>query len=185
MNPPRSTRERSPRGGRQPRPPRSRPAAPLLGAVALAAGLAACSGPFPAAPDGTLERIRADGVLRAGAAHHPPEVVHPERDGADPTGTEVAMIEDYAAELGAEVEWYVASETVLMERLETGRLDLVVAGLHADSVWADTAGLTRAYARATGPDGAEVRRVIATPAGENALMSSLERWFDDYEGAQR
>ena len=67
----------------------------------------------------------------------------------------------------------------------TGRLDLVVAGLHADSVWSDTAGLTRAYARTTAPDGAEVRHVLATPAGENALMGSLERWFDDYEGAQR
>lgn len=158
-------------------------ALPFAAAVALAAS--ACSGPFPADPNGTLERIETSGVLRAGAAHHPPEVAHPATAAGDPTGSEVAMIEDYAAHLGADVEWHVAAETELMERLEDGRLDLVVAGLHADSVWSDTAGLTRAYRRDTGPDGEEVGHVVATPAGENALMSSLERWFDSYPGARR
>ena len=73
--------------------------------------------------------------------------------------------------------------------LAAGDAEAAASALHetwtVDDIQVLDAGLTRAYARTTAPDGAEVRHVLATPAGENALMGSLERWFDDYEGAQR
>lgn len=151
------------------------------GAV-LTVALAGCGGRFPVDPDGTLESIRSSGELRAGASHHPPQVVHPSETSGDPTGTEVELVEAYARHLGARVEWTAASETSLMEKLDEGELDLVVAGLRDDSVWADQAGLTRAYTQETAPNGSTLNRVIATPMGENALMVDLERWFDGYEG---
>lgn len=154
-----------------------------LAVTALLAGmLAACGQGFPVDPDGTLESIRSSGELRAGASHNPPQVVHPSESSGGPTGTEVELVEAYARHLGARVEWTIASETALMEKLEEGELDLAVAGLRTDSVWADTAGLTRAYAQESAPDGTTLNRVIATPLGENALMVDLERWFDSYEG---
>ncbi len=134
-------------------------------------------------PDETLETIRSSGVLRAGASHHPPQVVHP-APGDVPSGVEVDLVEAYAAHLGAQVEWTAASESVLMEKLDEGELDLVVAGLRDDSVWSKTAGLTRAYTQEKAPDGTTLNRVIATPMGENALMSDLERWFDTYEAVR-
>lgn len=90
----------------------------------------------------------------------------------------------YAKHLGATVEWTVDSETALVEQLEEGEVDLVVAGLEADSVWADRAALTRPYVEEKEPDGATVPRVIAAPAGENALLSDLERWLDTQQAAR-
>lgn len=146
-------------------------------------GVTGCSGGFPADPDQTLETIRETGVMRAGASHNPPLVVHPETDGGDPTGTEVDLIEAYAEHLGVDVEWMMGSETALFEALQEGQVDLVVAGLLDDSEWTSKSGLTRPYTEETAPDGSTRKRVVATPAGENALMTDLERWFDTYEGA--
>lgn len=148
-------------------------------ALLLTSGVTGCGGAFPADPDGTLDSIRSSGVLRAGASHHPPQVVQSAPE-TDPEGTEVDLLEAYARHLGARVEWTVASETALMEKLDEGEVDLVVGGLRDDSVWSAQAGLTRAYTQERAPDGTTLNRVIATPMGENALMNDLERWFDTY-----
>lgn len=159
-------------------PGRSRPkrVAAVAAAIGLLAALTACGRPFPADPDHTLENIRSSGVVRVGASHHPPQVV--QAGDRPPTGTEVDLIEDYADHLGARVEWTVGSETSLIDELEAGELDMVIAGFEADSQWSSRAGLTRPYAEETAPDGSTIKRVIAVPAGENALMSDLERWLD-------
>lgn len=152
-------------------------------AAALTTGVTACGGSFPADPDGTLETIRTNRTIRVGASHHPPQVSQPTEKDASPTGSEVDLVTGYARHLGASVEWTVDSETALVEQLEEGQLDLVIAGLQADSVWADRAGLTRPYVEEEEPDGSSVPRVIATPAGENALLSDLERWLDSQQAA--
>lgn len=147
--------------------------------VALLALLAACG--MPHDTDGTLDRIRSDQLLRAGAAHHPPYV---EVANGKPGGSEVELIEQYAEHLGADVEWEVDSEAALIEELEAGRLDIVVAGLESTSPWADHAGFTRPYLeQVEGPDAAKRAHVMAIRMGENALLVDLERWLDEHAGA--
>src|SRR3954470_18900113 len=77
---------------------------------------------FPDDPDGTLDRVQ-NGRLRAGLSAREPwtRVV----DGK-PAGPEVRLVEDFAAELNARVEWTVGSESDLFEALRKRDLDLVV-----------------------------------------------------------
>lgn len=139
--------------------------------------LAACSGGFPADPDGTLERIREEGLLRVGAAPHPPQVEITTL-GAEPTGTEVDLVEAYGDHLGVDVEWVVGTESTLFEALQDGEVDLVVGGLQHNSLFVSEAGFTRPYVEEKAGDGETVKRVVATPMGENALLSDLERFLD-------
>lgn len=157
-------------------------APPRILAAALTLALAGCSGGFPADPDGTLARIKADGVLRAGAAPHPPQVEIP-APGAEPTGNEVEPVEAYGEHLGVDVEWIVGTESTLFEALHGGEVDLVVGGLQHNSLFASEAGFTRPYLEETASDGEEtIKRVMATPMGENALLTDLERFLDEEAG---
>lgn len=165
--------------GRPSRPrTRSRTRVLLVGLVVTSV-LAGCAQAFPADPDDTLDRVRSTRVLNAGATVHPPQVTAPANEGDDPGGTEVDLVERYAASIGAGVEWTVASETRLVDDLEDGALDLAVAGLLEDSVWSDRAGLTRPYLEEKDEDGESLARVMGVRLGENALMSDLERFLDD------
>jgi polar amino acid transport system substrate-binding protein len=103
--------------------------------------LAACD-TIPRDPEGTLQRVRGD-VLRAGYT-----VAHPWAGGPadDPEGVEVDLVERFAEELGATVEWTEGSEAELFEALEVRALDLVVGGFDASDPWVSSAGVTRPYA---------------------------------------
>lgn len=145
----------------------------LLLIVAAIALLAGCGTPllpddFPADPDGTLDRIRADGVVRVGASPRPGWV---EVGDGDPTGREPRLVEAFAEDLGADVEWTVTGEEDLVRMLEEGEIDLAVGGFTDKNAWVDKVGLTRAYAGV---------HVMMVPMGENALQSRLERWLDDH-----
>lgn len=102
--------------------------------------LAGCNA-TPADPEGTLERIQG-GTIRAGFTANEPWAF-PGSEG--PTGVEVELIEDLAAELDAEVEWSEGSEAELVGALEVGQLDVVVGGLGADSPWSQHAAFTYPY----------------------------------------
>lgn len=149
----------------------------LVVLIAVVLTTAAC-GRFPRDPDGTLERIEQSHVLRAGASYHPPFV----EQGDPPTGSEVELVTAYANHLGADVEWLTGTEAVLVERMESGELDVIVAGLDESTPWADKVGLTRAYAELASPGEAAKPRVIAVPMGENALLVDLECWLDENAG---
>jgi ABC-type amino acid transport substrate-binding protein len=145
----------------------------LLVLVAAAVLLAGCGtsllpDDFPADPDGTLDRIRADGVVRVGASPRPGWV---EVGDDAPTGREPRLVEAFAADLDAEVEWTVAGEEELVRLLEDGEIDLAVGGFTEANAWVSKVGLTRPY---TGT------HVMMVPMGENALQSRLERWLDDH-----
>ena len=109
--------------------------------MVLAVLISGC-GTIPRDPEGTLERVRG-GVLRAGFT-----VAHPWAAGPadDPEGVEVDLVERFAQELGAEVEWFEGSEAELFEALEVRALDLVIGGFDASDPWAASAGVTRPYA---------------------------------------
>lgn len=145
--------------------------------AALLTLLAGCSEPdYPRDPEDTLARATG-GVLRVGAAAHPPHVEVSD-DGAV-SGPEADVMLGYAEAIDAEIEWVEGAESELMELLKLGEIDAMIGGLTSDSPWTTHAALTRPYAKATGPDGKEVKLVLATRLGENALLSSLERHLID------
>ncbi len=141
--------------------------------VAGAVLLAGCT-TIPRDPDGTLDRVRATGVLRAGASPGGDLV---EVYAEVVSGAEADLVEDFAASLPAHVEWRVGGEEDLVAAMERGELDLIAGGLTADSPWADRVALTRPYAT-TELEGDKVEHVLAVPMGENATLFALESWLD-------
>jgi polar amino acid transport system substrate-binding protein len=136
------------------RPPgtaRRGPAA-LVGAVLLAITIAGCG--IPRDPESTLDRVTG-GTLRAGITASDPWTT---LEGGQPGGVEVQLVERFAEELGARVEWVDGSEADLIAALEVRELDLVVGGLTADTPWQQKAAITRSYAT--------TRVVVAVPASQ-------------------
>jgi polar amino acid transport system substrate-binding protein len=147
------------RAAGQPRAPAaarpSRPGHVVLVAAALTAVLVAGCG-IPRDPESTLDRVRG-GVLRAGITASEPWTT---LEGGRPGGVEVELVERFAAELGARVEWVDGSEADLIGALELRELDLVVGGLTADTPWQAKAAITRSYAT--------TRVVVAVPSSQPA-----------------
>jgi polar amino acid transport system substrate-binding protein len=135
------------------RRPRRRAVPVVLAAVALMAVTAAGCG-IPRDPETTLDRVRG-GTLRAGITASEPWTT---LEGGRPGGVEVALVERFAQELGARVEWVDGSEADLFGALELRELDLVVGGLTADTPWQAKAAITRSYAT--------TRVVVAVPASQ-------------------
>jgi polar amino acid transport system substrate-binding protein len=136
-------------------PPRilvSRPRLAALVAAFVAVALAGCD--VPRDPESTLDRVRG-GTLRAGITASDPWTTLEE---GQPGGVEVELVERFAAELGARVEWTDGSEADLIGALEVRELDLVVGGLTADTPWQQKAAITRSYAT--------TRVVVAVPASQ-------------------
>ncbi|MGD7705342.1 ABC transporter substrate-binding protein [Microlunatus sp. Y2014] len=138
------------------------------------------AGCLPRDPEGSLARVRTDGTLRVGASPAPPVVLLLD-DGV--AGPEPGLIAGYADSLGAVVEWTVAGEQHLVEKLEHYEIDVMIGGLTSDTPWQQRVGITRPYAAVPDGDGhGEAKLVMAVPMGENALLSSLERYLDSRVG---
>lgn len=150
--------------------------------LVLLAGLVltGCGIGIPSDVEGTLERVRAEGVLRAGASPDPGWVEL--RDGAEPAGREPELVEEFARHLGVEVEWTVAGEEHLVGLLEEGGLDLAVGGVTDQNPWVAKVALTRPYAEVSA-GGTTEAHVMMLRMGENAFQSELERWLDDHAGS--
>jgi polar amino acid transport system substrate-binding protein len=101
-----------------------------------------------------LERVEG-GVLRAGVTENDPWV---RLDADRPTGVEIALVERFAQELGAAVEWVDGSEAELIGALHRHELDLVVGGLAAETPWQDKVAITRPYLT--------TRTVVGVPTGQ-------------------
>lgn len=142
--------------------------------------LAGCGLSVPTDPDGTLDRVRSDGVLRVGASPSPGWV---DVTGERPSGREPELVERFAGDLGVEVEWTVGGEEHLVRLLEDGAIDLAVGGVTDENPWVDKVGLTRHYVEVSAAgateEGATERHVMMVPMGENAFQSELERWLDE------
>lgn len=147
-----------------------------MAVVAVGALLGAgCSEPeFPKDPEGTLLRAMG-GELRVGVSPNEPHTAV--ADDGSVSGTEVEIIEAYAASIDAEVVWVDGAESTLMEQLKQGQLDVVVGGLASDTPWKTHAALTRPYDEVTSPQGKKQKLVLAAGMGENALLSSIERFL--------
>jgi len=114
------------------------------------------------------------GELHVGVSPDPPLVVG---SGGTPTGSVVDLVEGFAASLDAEPEWTVATEETLVGMLEDGDLDLIAGGITSDTPWLERAGVTRSFTGVDGADGREL--VMLVPLGENAFLSTLERFLDE------
>lgn len=143
--------------------------------VVLVLALSSCGISIPRDPDGTLNRVRSEGVLRAGASPRPGWV---EVGGERPTGPEPELIERFANDLGVEVEWTVGGEEQLVALLEEGELDAAVGGVTDNNPWVEKVALTRPYVEVS-KDGSTEAHVMMVRMGENALQSELERWLDE------
>lgn len=147
---------------------------PAIGGLALLAiTLTGCGISVPSDPNGTLEDIRG-GTLSAGASVSE-GLVHEAPDGT-PEGPVIDLVESFAAEQHATVEWTVDSEESLVRMLESGDLDIAVGGMTDQTPWTDRVGVTRGYAGIAGSKGRSL--VMLVPLGENDLLSTLESFLD-------
>ena len=135
-----------------------------------------CAG-IPVDPEGSLERA-SGGVLRVGMSQHEPWTA---LDGGERSGVEVRLIEAFAAQWDADVEWHDGGEESLIDELHRGELDVVVGGLTEKSPWSSHAALTRPYVVVTSPTGSPEPHVMATRMGENALLVAVERFLLEHE----
>ena len=135
-----------------------------------------CGAGIPRDVEGTLDRVRSDGVLKAGASPSPGWVVID--GGGRPAGREPALVEGFARHLDVEVEWTVAGEEHVVGLLEDGELDLAVGGVTDKNPWVAKVALTRPYAEVS-VEGTTEAHVMMVRMGENALQSELERWLDE------
>lgn len=153
----------------------------MLVVCGLALGLVGCGGHYPADPDGTLNRISGT-TLRVGVSHQPPWTdTAAEHSPDEPGGIEAQLIEDYAESIDAEVEWHAGGEEQLIKLLSERELDVVIGGLTDQSPWSSDAALTTSYAESLGVDGKTAKHVMAVQMGENAFMTSLERFLLDQD----
>ncbi len=93
---------------------------------------------------------------------------------SDVQGTEADLVRDFAAQLGADVEWVAGTEQVLAEELKHGGLDLVVGGLDDKTPWVTHAGVTRPYAESRDERGNLHKHVMLVPLGENAFLLKVQ-----------
>ncbi len=158
-----------------------RSTASALTALVAAVALVGCGLSIPADPDGTLDRVTG-GTLRVGVAESAPWT---ETDGAGaPEGTEVDLVEEFAENLGADIEWTEGGEADLAYALERRQLDLVIGGFTDTTPWTSKAAMTQPYAESVNPEGKTAKHVMLTPMGENAFLVELERFLLEGEGEQ-
>ncbi|WP_350000955.1 transporter substrate-binding domain-containing protein [Pseudarthrobacter sp. WHRI 8279] len=150
--------------------------------------LSGCGSSFPADPEGTLENVRG-GTLRVGASMNGDWVrINASGSGGlssnDVQGTEAELVKDFAARLGAEVEWVAGTEQVLADELKHGGLDLVIGGLDDKTPWVTHAGTTRPYAESRDGRGSLHKHVMLVPLGENAFLLELDKYLMEVKAEQ-
>lgn len=149
-----------------------------VGVLALIVLLSGCSAlsSIPLDPEGSLDRITG-GTLRVGVSDAPGLV---EMEGDRAAGPLADLVAGFAEERDARVQWTAGSEEELVDRLETGDLDLAIGGMTEQTPWLDRASVTRGY---DGIPGAKGRRIVVLlPLGENGLQSALEAFLDERVG---
>lgn len=133
--------------------------------TALTLTLAGCD--FPKDADGTLDRARADGMIRAGFV-----LLHPGQ--TEPEGRDAEVVAAWAEREGLDIEWQGGAETDLVASLESREMAIVVGRIAPDAEWTASVGFTLPV-----PPGSrgEEDVIVLTSPGENALTYSLDRFI--------
>jgi polar amino acid transport system substrate-binding protein len=151
----------------------------LLAIIALVGS--ACTS-IPRDSGGALSRIRG-GVLRAGVIEHPPWTAVDDHNKV--SGVEAQLIEHWASDLGARVEWRHADLDELVEALHHREIDVLAAGLHDATPYAPKLALTQPYAEVGDGRGGQQRLVLAVTPGESALLLHLDRFLAGHDFARQ
>lgn len=124
-------------------------------------------GPFPRDPEDSLHQIT-NGKLSVGYTVHRPFVF---TENGVVSGLEAELVEGFAAEMGATVQWEEAPEAVLAEKLKKQQLDIAIGGFTTESHYKKELGFTRPYMQT------DKKYVFAVAPGENALLLRLEKFL--------
>ncbi len=127
---------------------------------------------FPKDPHHTLDRVR-NGTLRVGYSESRPWVI---KSGNVPGGTEAELVQQFAQNLHAKIEWHNDTEQNLVERLEKNEIHLVIAGLTDDTPWKKKCGITRPYRKV-----GKKKYVMAVAPGENGFLVALEKFLQQHQ----
>lgn len=111
----------------------------FLGALCLAMAGPACG--LPRDPESTLDRV-SGGTLRVGVSESEPWVTV--GDG-EPSGVEVEIVERFAQEIDADIEWVEGSIEELAAAAYVREIDLLIGGLTATSKISSEAALSHPY----------------------------------------
>ena len=142
----------------------------LLTAAVVAAQ--ACSA-IPRDTNAALERA-AGGVLTVGVIEHRPwTIVHAERIG----GVEPEILERWASQLGARIEWRRGSIEELVDALDRREIDVLAAGLYDTTPYAPRLALTQPYLEIEDAQGKTHALVLAVTPGESALLFNLDKFL--------
>lgn len=96
---------------------------------------------IPRDPEGTLARVTG-GKMRVGVSESDPWVV---LEGSEPAGVEVEIVELFAEELDAEIEWIEGSEEELADAIEMRTIDLAIGGFTSTNMWSSKITWTHPY----------------------------------------
>lgn len=125
--------------------------------VVILLSLAGCDA-FPEDPNGTMRRVQTAGVLTAGVVADEPVEVQ-----------EISSAQKVARAAGVHLKIIKGSSTILLRRLEKGRLDLVVGEFASESPWKGRVALTAPVVVNSAPADEPVLRA--------ALQSGENRWL--------
>lgn len=132
--------------------------------LALLAALAMAGCNMPADPEHTLESVRG-GQMRIGVIDNPPWVVR-QAEARTVGGLEAQLMQDFALQLDAEIEWVPGSEAELMTALEHFQLDAVIGGLTDRSPWIKNISFSRPYHSSS--------INVAMPAGAAQVLTNIK-----------
>jgi polar amino acid transport system substrate-binding protein len=127
----------------------------ILALLVAASGLLLACDRIPADPEGTLDRV-SGGTMRVGVTIDDPWVTG-ESDGFG--GIEIQLIEAFAEEIDAEIEYFEGSEEELFAALTVHELDVVIGGFTSQNPHAMEAGMTHPYVTTA--------VVVGVPEGED------------------
>ena len=94
--------------------------------------LGACDFQYPRDPEKTLETVLEQERMVVAVIDHPPWAIV--SDSGEPRGAEVELVEQFASDLGVEIEWRPLSSFTALKGLGWGDLDLVIGGLEQKEV---------------------------------------------------
>jgi polar amino acid transport system substrate-binding protein len=157
----------------------------VMAALALGLAFAGCD-EYPKDARGTMERVRAgERPLRVGWSPAAPWVRGEAagRDGDGPAGIEPDLVRDWAASVGARIEWVPGGEAQLVRALQRNAVDVAVAGFSDSSPWGGRIGQTQPYLKAEAVVGAAPG--AAVPRDWEGVEIRHDRRRPDLAGAIR
>lgn len=135
---------------------------------------------WPADPRHSLAAAEERGALRVGVVANPPwvEVSSTEMNTPQaPAGLESELVNEFAAQLGLDVEWHGSGVEQQIDALKNFELDLMIGGFSAANPWKAEVGQTFVYFSEPNQSGSLGDHVMLTAPGENALLMALERYL--------